>query len=96
MTIAVLPIGYADGYLRVFGNGNAKVSIRGKLTPTIGNICMDMTIIDITGLDVNEGEEVIVFGNEPSIEQLAIWADTIPYEVLTNIGRRVKRVYLNE
>lgn len=96
MTIAILPIGYADGYLRVFGNGNAKVSIKGKLMPTIGNICMDLTIIDITGLDVKGGEEVIVFGDEPSIEQLAIWANTIPYEVLTTIGQRVKRVYLNE
>lgn len=94
MMIAILPIGYADGYLRIFGNGNAKVSIRNHLVPTIGNICMDMTMIDITGLEVNEGDEVVVFGNNPTIKQLAIWSDTIPYEMLTNVSQRVKRVYV--
>ncbi|MFY0685864.1 MAG: bifunctional UDP-N-acetylmuramoyl-tripeptide:D-alanyl-D-alanine ligase/alanine racemase [Cyclobacteriaceae bacterium] len=94
--IATIPIGYADGYLRVFGNGNGKLLVKGKLAPTIGNICMDMCMIDVTGLDVEEGDEVIVFGELPSIQDLAKWADTIPYEVLTNVGQRVKRIYLSE
>ncbi len=96
MQVAVIPIGYADGYLRVFGNGNASVSINGYMAPTIGNICMDMTMVDVTGLDTIAGDEVIVFGEEPSITQLATWAKTIPYEILTNISQRVKRVYVSE
>ena len=95
MTIAVLPIGYADGYLRVFGNGKAYVSIGSATAPTVGTICMDMTIIDVTGLDVHEGSEVIIFGNDPSIAQVAEWSDTIPYEILTNVGERVKRTYID-
>jgi alanine racemase len=94
--IAILPVGYADGFLRVFGNGNAFVKIGEKKAPTIGNICMDMTMVDVTGLDVQEGEEVILFGENPSIIDLARWANTIPYEILTNIGQRVKRVFKSE
>ncbi len=91
--IATLPIGYADGYSRVFGNGRAKVEIGGHLAPTVGHICMDMTMIDVTGLGVKPGDEVVIFGNKPSLQDLATWGDTIPYEILTNVGPRVKRVY---
>lgn len=94
--IAIVPIGYEDGYLRVFGNGNGKALISGELCPTIGNVCMDMVMIDITHVAASEGDEVILFGAKPSIQDLAIWADTIPYEILTNISSRVKRVFVSE
>ncbi len=94
--IAILPIGYEDGYSRVFGDGNAHVNINGTLCPTIGNICMDMTMVDVSHADVKEGDEVIVFGQEPSIKELAAWAGTIPYEILTNVSNRVKRVFVSE
>lgn len=93
MQIATIAIGYADGYLRYFGNGRAYVTVNGSKAPTIGNICMDMSMIDISGLNVSVGDEVIIFGNNPSINQLAEWADTIPYEILTNVSSRVSRVF---
>jgi len=93
--IAILPIGYEDGYLRVFGNGKGKVMAGDKLCPTVGNICMDMTMIDVTDINVSEGDEVTIFGNNPSIQSLGEWADTIPYEILTNISDRVKRVFIS-
>lgn len=94
--IAIIPIGYEDGYLRIFGNGNAKVNIGGQLFPTIGNICMDMTMVDVTDEDIKEGDEVTIFGNDPDISDLAEWAQTIPYEILTNVSNRVKRVFISE
>ncbi|NVK83004.1 MAG: bifunctional UDP-N-acetylmuramoyl-tripeptide:D-alanyl-D-alanine ligase/alanine racemase, partial [Cytophagia bacterium] len=96
MRIAVIAIGYADGYLRVFSNGNAYVSINGQKAKTIGNVCMDMTMIDITDIAAREGDEVVVFGNSPSISELACWANTIPYEILTNVSGRVRRVFYSE
>jgi alanine racemase len=95
-TIATVRIGYADGYPRSLSNGAGKMLVKGRLAPVIGNVCMDMTMLDITGMDVNEGEEVLVFGEELSIATLAEWADTIPYEILTGISQRVKRVYFEE
>ena len=95
--IATIRIGYADGYSRLLGNGVGKMLINHQLVPVIGAVCMDMTMVDITGIsDVNEGDEVIVFGNELSIQQIAEWASTIPYEIMTGISRRVKRVYFEE
>ncbi|MEQ9402006.1 MAG: bifunctional UDP-N-acetylmuramoyl-tripeptide:D-alanyl-D-alanine ligase/alanine racemase [Cyclobacteriaceae bacterium] len=94
--IAVLPIGYEDGYLRVFGNGNANVMINGHPCPTVGNICMDMTMVDVTDISAKEGNEAIIFGNTPSIHDLAKAAHTIPYEILTNVSSRVKRVFVSE
>ena len=70
--------------------------INGKLAPTIGNICMDMSMVDVSGLDVNVGDEVILFGKEPTIQDLANISDTIPYEILTNVSSRVKRVFFAE
>ena len=95
--IATVRIGYADGYSRRLGNGAGKMWVNGRLAPTIGGISMDMTMIDITGIpDVGEGDEVIVFGKELSVKQLALWAQTIPYEILTSVSPRVKRVYFEE
>ncbi|MEO9475490.1 MAG: alanine racemase [Cyclobacteriaceae bacterium] len=94
--IAVVPIGYADGYIRKFGRGVAYMTVNGQKAPTIGNVCMDMTMLDVTGLDVREGDEVIIFGKDPNIEQLSHWAETIPYEILTNVSQRVKRVFVSE
>ncbi len=94
--IATVRIGYADGYSRIFGNGNGKMSIKGRLAPVIGNVCMDMTMLDITDIDAKEGDEVIVFGEQISVREVARWANTIPYEILTGISQRVKRVYFEE
>ena len=95
--IATVRIGYADGYARALGNGAGKMWINGRLAPTIGIISMDMTMIDITGIpDVKAGNEVVVFGKELSVSQLAVWAQTIPYEVLTGVSQRVRRIYFEE
>ncbi len=94
--IATVKIGYADGYNRKFGNGVGKMLINGKMVPTIGSICMDMCMLDVSGLEVNTGDEVIVFNHQHSIVDLAKQIDTIPYEILTNVSQRVKRVYFYE
>ncbi len=94
--IATVRIGYADGYPRLLSNGNGKMWIKGKAVPVIGNICMDMTMLDITGADVNEGDTVIVFGAELPVSELSVLAQSIPYEILTGISQRVKRVYFEE
>jgi alanine racemase len=95
-TIATIAIGYADGYDRRFSNGKGMVLVHDRLCPIIGNVCMDMCMVDITGVDAAEGDEVVVFGDSPSIIQLAKAIDTIPYEILTGIGERVKRVFYTE
>lgn len=95
-TIATIPIGYADGLNRRLGNGKGKMLVNGHPAPVAGNICMDMTMLDITGINAKEGDEVIVFGEGLPISKLAIDMDTIPYEILTSISRRVKRVYFQE
>ncbi|MBR9999567.1 MAG: bifunctional UDP-N-acetylmuramoyl-tripeptide:D-alanyl-D-alanine ligase/alanine racemase [Cyclobacteriaceae bacterium] len=95
-TIATVAIGYADGFSRAFGNGRATVYINGQPAPVIGNVCMDMTMIDVTGLDAREGNEVIIFGPEHPLHKLAEAVNTIPYEILTNVSERVKRVYVSE
>jgi alanine racemase len=96
-TIGTIRIGYADGYMRRLGNGVGKMLVRGHLAPVIGTVCMDMTMIDVTDIpNVSEGDEVIVFGNELSIQRIAEWAGTIPYEIMTGISQRVKRVYYEE
>ncbi|MEO8854768.1 MAG: bifunctional UDP-N-acetylmuramoyl-tripeptide:D-alanyl-D-alanine ligase/alanine racemase [Ginsengibacter sp.] len=95
--IATVRIGYADGYSRRLGNGAGKMLVKNKLAQVIGNVCMDMTMIDITGIkNVNEGDEVIVFGELLSLQSLAEWAQTIPYEIMTGISQRVKRIYFEE
>jgi Alr-MurF fusion protein len=95
--IGTVCIGYADGIPRSLGNGNGKMFINGKLAPIIGNICMDMCMLDITDIDHPQvGDEVIIFGPELPITQVATWANTIPYEIMTGISMRVKRVYFEE
>ncbi|MFC4873885.1 bifunctional UDP-N-acetylmuramoyl-tripeptide:D-alanyl-D-alanine ligase/alanine racemase [Negadavirga shengliensis] len=90
---ATIAIGYADGFDRRFSNGRGYVLIRGQRAPVIGNVCMDMTMVDISGIDAKEGDTVIVYGENIPIYQLAENIGTIPYELLTNIGERVKRLY---
>lgn len=94
--IATVKIGYADGYSRAFGNGVGKMLVNGKLAPTVGSICMDMCMLDVTDVEVEVGDEVVVFGQHPSIVDLAKEINTIPYEILTNVSQRVKRVYYYE
>jgi len=94
--IATIPVGYADGLHRSLGNGRAKLKVRGVLVPTMGEICMDMTMIDVSGTDVSEGDLVEVFGKEQALTDLAKLAGTIPYDILTSIPERVKRIYLQE
>ena len=94
--IATVRIGYADGYPRALSNGNGKMWVNGNLLPVIGVVCMDMTMLDITGTNIEEGDEVIVFGEPLSVHEVAAWAHTISYEILTGISQRVKRVYFEE
>ncbi len=94
--IATIPIGYADGMNRHFGRGNIKVKVNGKDAPTVGNICMDACMIDVTGIDCREGDAVEIFGPSASVDRLSDLLDTIPYEILTSVSPRVKRVYYRE
>ncbi|MFM9076435.1 MAG: alanine racemase C-terminal domain-containing protein [Bacteroidota bacterium] len=91
--IATIAIGYADGYSRAFGNGKGKVLINGALAPVVGNVCMDMTMVDITGIDAREGDEAVVFGKDLPPAIVAGWIGTIPYELLTSTGERIRRVF---
>lgn len=95
-TIATVGIGYADGLSRKLSNGRGSMLVNGALAPIIGNVCMDMAMLDITGIEAKEGDEVIVFGANPRIETVAQAAETIAYEILTGISARVKRVYFQE
>lgn len=91
--VALLPLGYADGIDRRLGNGNGSVYINGKEVKTIGNICMDLMMIDVTDMDVNVGDKVVIFDDQHSIANIANKLGTIPYEVLSGISPRVRRVY---
>ena len=94
--IAIIPIGYADGFDRKLGNGVGEVLINGKRAKVIGNVCMDLVIIDVTGIEAKEGDVVEIFGDHITVSEVADWLKTIPYEVLTSVSRRVKRVYFQE
>jgi alanine racemase len=94
--VGTLALGYADGYDRGLGNGVGRVWVSGALCPTLGNVCMDMTMVDLTEVAAQEGDEVIVFGAEVPITDLAQRIGTIPYEILTGVGERVKRVFFKE
>ncbi|MBC5775983.1 bifunctional UDP-N-acetylmuramoyl-tripeptide:D-alanyl-D-alanine ligase/alanine racemase [Pontibacter sp. KCTC 32443] len=94
--IATIAIGYADGYDRRFSNGAGMVIINGKRCPIIGNVCMDMCMVDVTGLDVKAGDEAIVFGSKLTLTEMASRIGTIPYELLTNVSSRVKRIFFSE
>ena len=90
--IATIPVGYADGLDRHLSRGKASFMLNGHRVPTIGNICMDMCMLDITGVDAKVGDTVTIFGEEPTISELAAILDTIPYEVITSVPRRIKRL----
>jgi alanine racemase len=94
MTIATIDLGYADGFRRCLSNGIGELKVKGEWRQVLGRICMDMCMIDVTGLEVQEGDEVVIFDDASSIKKLANAQNTIPYEVLTSIGQRVKRMYL--
>ncbi len=94
--VATIPIGYADGLNRLLSNGVGSFVVREQRVPIIGNICMDLCMVDVTDVKAEEGDEVIIFGESPSITEIAGKLNTIPYEVLTSISRRVKRVYFQE
>ncbi|MDR2498752.1 MAG: bifunctional UDP-N-acetylmuramoyl-tripeptide:D-alanyl-D-alanine ligase/alanine racemase [Tannerellaceae bacterium] len=94
--IAVIPIGYADGLNRRLGNGNGMVWIKGDLCPIVGNICMDIAMVDVSSIAASEGDEVIIFGKELPPSSIAAKLNTIPYEVLTSISSRVKRLYYSD
>jgi alanine racemase len=94
--IATIPVGYADGIPRSIGNGVGKVCVNKTLKPIIGNICMDMMMIELGDLPVKEGDEVVIFNDNPSLQDFADYCKTIPYEVLTSISRRVKRIYIKD
>lgn len=94
--IATIPIGYADGISRSLGNETGYVMVKGKKAYIVGSVCMDMLMADVTGIDCKEGSEVVVFGKQPTVNHLARLMNTIPYEVLTGISQRVKRVFYRE
>ncbi|MBE6273953.1 MAG: bifunctional UDP-N-acetylmuramoyl-tripeptide:D-alanyl-D-alanine ligase/alanine racemase [Bacteroides sp.] len=94
--IAAIPIGYADGLNRRLGNGHAYCLVKGQKAPYVGNICMDVCMIDVTDIDCREGDKVIIFGDELPVTVLADALDTIPYEILTSVSNRVKRIYYQD
>ena len=94
--IAAIPIGYADGFDRRLGNGRGEVLVNGHRAPIVGNVCMDICMIDVTDIPCNEGDRVEIFGENLPVQELAQRLDTIAYEVLTSISSRVKRIYYRE
>jgi len=94
--IATIPIGYADGIRRSWGNETGYVTIHGKQAPIVGSVCMDMLMVDVTQIDCKEGNTVIIFGENPTVNYMAKQLQTIPYEILTSISQRVKRVFFRE
>ncbi len=96
ITTATIPIGYADGISRALSNGLGYVLISGKPAYIVGNVCMDMIMVNVTGINCKEGDEVIIFGEQPSVSEIAQKLNTIPYEILTGISHRVKRVFFRD
>ena len=94
--VATIPIGYADGISRAWGNGNGFVTIQNQKATILGSICMDMLMVDCTEIDCKEGDAVIIFGESPSVTYMAKQLNSIPYEILTSISQRVKRVFYRE
>jgi alanine racemase len=96
LRIAVIPIGYADGFSRHLGNGVGEVLVGGKRCPVVGNVCMDTCMIDVTDTDAREGDRVTIFNEDLTLQEIAAKIETIPYEILTSISPRVKRIYYKE
>ncbi len=95
-TIAVIPIGYADGFDRRFSNYGGEVFVRGRRCPVVGNVCMDQAMVDVTGTDAQPGDSVEIFGDKMPLQELADKLGTITYEILTSVSRRVQRIYFYE
>jgi alanine racemase len=96
LKIATIPIGYADGISRHWGNGLGYIKVNNQKAIIVGSICMDMLMVDVTEISCKEGDQVIIFGNDPSVSFIAEKLQTIPYEILTSISQRVKRVFYRE
>lgn len=96
MRIAIVPVGYADGYRRSLSRGRGGMFIREQYCPVVGNVCMDMCMLDVSAIDCREGDEVEIIGPKLSIEKLAGHMETIPYEILTSLSKRLQRLYLEE
>lgn len=96
MRIGIVPIGYADGLSRLLGNGNGKFYVNGQQVPVVGDICMDMCMLDLTNVEAQEGDTVVIFDAEHDIADIAKACQTIPYEIMTRVSQRVKRVYYQE
>ncbi len=96
MKIGIVSVGYADGLMRNLGNGNYSLMVNGKTVPIIGDINMDMCMVDLSDIEAREGEDVIIFDGQHPVTELAKAAGTIPYEIISRISRRVKRVYFHE
>ncbi len=94
--IATIPVGYADGIPRLIGNKVGKVNVQNQLVPIIGTVCMDMLMVDVSDVTAKEGDDVVIFSEKPSLVEFASYCNTIPYEVLTSISPRVKRVYIKD
>jgi alanine racemase len=94
--LAVLPVGYADGLPRLLSNGKGSVWFNGRRCAIVGRVCMDMTMVDVSGLNVKEGDEVEIFGKNIDIHEMASWCGTISYEILTGISHRVKRIFIKQ
>ena len=94
--IGIIPIGYADGLKRSLSNGVGSVWVNGELAPIVGKVCMDMTMVNLSEIRCEEGDEVEVFGQNITVQDLAKKMNTIPYEVLTSVSSRVKRMYIKE
>lgn len=94
--IATIPVGYADGVDRHLSCGNGRFTVNGHVVPTIGNVCMDMCMLDVTGLNVKVGDTVTIFGENPTITELAGILGTIPYEILTSVPRRIRRIVVRD
>ena len=94
--IATIPVGYADGIPRLIGNKKGFVGIHNQKVSIVGNICMDMLMVDLQNIKAKEGDEVIIFNGNPTLEEFSGYCQTIPYEVLTSISRRVKRIYIKD
>lgn len=94
--VATIPIGYADGISRGWGNGKGYVTVKNKKATILGSVCMDMLMVDVTDIDCKEGDSVIIFGESPTVTEMAHQLNTIPYEILTSISQRVKRVFYRE
>ncbi|HPJ10754.1 MAG TPA: alanine racemase, partial [Flavobacterium sp.] len=94
--IATIPIGYADGISRHWGNGVGYLTIHQQKAPIVGSVCMDMLMVDISDIPCKEGDQVVIFGESPTVVEMAKKLDTIPYEILTGISQRVKRIFYRE